>query len=493
MGPLATLLLLASTVVPSAANAPGPARAQATTIAPRHDGLPGFTALERSFHPPVDAEGRAWLVEVVAERPDGTGAPVATAAARRDGTWRHAKVPAGEPVRLRVRTEDGDTWWMSPEPFDPGGTPPEEAIDLGLVPVRGVARIGKQPLAGLATFTDGSGVKVSLVVDAEGRFDGALPRDGMWTARVRSVRAAFENEMEVEVPRPESAREGKALSAFVDVHFPDLAIRGEVLDEEGKPVEGFTLWICLAGTASLVPSTYEGSTFRYDRIAMGTAYDFFVTVPERSSGLHRIEVPPDDDPEYVRVVVRRWKPFRGHVVSAGGTPARDGYGFLATVPGNGLDRQWIVPRGLRAPVEGRVPERARHACVVFFPRGQALHVSRRNTEVDDHEILVRPDGGRLDLKTPVDPLRGAALFREGCAVRLGTLANSQGATSYRGDEGLEVSLPLVGPGAWSFCLVTPGELEDHVGGEPTFPFCAHGVLEPGGRLELRIPEAAPAP
>lgn len=449
--------------------------------------------LERTLEPPVDAKGRPWRVEVVAEGGAGKEPPLAAAGARPDGRWIHAGVPAGGAVRLRVRTEDGDTWWTSPEAFDPAAAPREETIALGLVPVRGVARVGKQPLPGLVAFTDASGAKVGLVANVNGRFEGALPRDGKWTVRAKSVRAAFEKEMEVEVPRPATTREGKALPTSVDVHFPDLAIRGEVVDEEGKPVEGFELRISVAGEANSVPWTYAGSTFRYDRIAVGTTYELYVTVPGRSSPVFRIEVPPDDDPEYLKAVVRKWRPFRGHVVSPESRPVRAAHGYLATVPGNGLDRAWIVPRGLRAPVEGRVPESARYACVVFFPRGGALHVSRHETEGDDHEIVVRPDGGRLDLTTPVDPLRVAALFHDGCAVRVGTLAKTQGATSYRGDEGLEVSLPLVEPGPWSLCLVTPGELETYVGDQPEFPVCAHGVLETGRSLELSVAELDDGP
>lgn len=469
------VLLLAGPTVEAPAAPPGPERT---------------VLLERTLRPPVDARGRPWRVEVL--RSDGAAPeePVASANAPRDGKWRHAKVPARSTVRLRVRTEDGDVWWASPVAFAPEDDGQEPAIDLGMVPVRGVARVGKQPLAGFVTFTDGSGAKVGLVVDADGRFEGALPRDGKWTVRAMSVRAAFEKEMEVEVPHPGTTREGGALPPFVDVHFPDLALRGEVVDEEGNPVEGFTLWIGLAGTAQSVPWTYEGSTFRYDRVALGTTYEFSIRAGELRSPHYRVEVPPDDDPEYVRAVVRKWKPFRGHVVSTAGRPFRDGFGHLSTLPGNGLDRTFIVPRGPRAPFGHAVPAEATHTCVVFFPRDFALHVSRLETEGDDHEIVVRPDGGRLELTTPVDPLRVATLFHGGCAVRLGTLATSQRATAERGDEGLEVSLPLVEPGPWSFCLVTPGELETYVGEAPAFPLCAHGVLEVGGTLALRVPEAS---
>ena len=454
-----------------------------------------FVTLERTLAPPLDAKGRPWVVEVVAEGGPEKEPPLVAAPAARDGRWLHARVPAGTAVRLRVRTEDGDTWWTSPEPFDPAEAPREGAIELRVVPVRGVARVGKQPLAGLATFTDGGGAKVGLAVDADGRFEGALPADGKWQVRAKSVRARFEKEMEVEVPRPETTRAGRSLPSFVDVHFPDLAIRGEVVDEEGRPVEGFTLWIGLDGLVNSIPWDYAGSSFRYDRVSLGTTYAFsvtvppsFLSVPKRWSASYQIEVPPDDDPEYVRVVVRKWRPFHGHVVSTAGRPVRTAHGYLATVPGNGLDRGWITPRGPRAPFEGRVPVEAKYTCVVLTPRDLAIQVSKHETEGDDHEIVVRPDGGRLELTTPVDPLRVATLFHEGCAVRLRTLEKTKGATSWRGDEGLEVSLPHVEPGPWSLCLLSPGEYEAYDGEAPVFPLCAHGVLEAGGRLELKIPE-----
>ena len=70
------------------------------------------------------------------------------------------------------------------------------------------------------------GAKVGLAVDADGRFEGALPADGKWQVRAKSVRARFEKEMEVEVPRPETTREGRSLPSFVDAEqFAEIQIK----------------------------------------------------------------------------------------------------------------------------------------------------------------------------------------------------------------------------------------------------------------------------
>lgn len=461
-------------------------------------GAPTFVFLERSLAPPVDGQGRPWRVEVVPEAGTAGEAgtakeaePVATATARADGTWRHAKVPGGLSVRLRVRTEDGDVWWISPEPFSTSDGERSDQIELGMIRVRGVARVGKQPLPGLVTLTGGSGLRVGLVAGVDGEFKGALPRAGSWSARVRSSKVAFDRTTAVEVEEPSARRSEKPASSFVDVHFPDRAIRGEVVDETGEPVERFTLAISEAGTTPRLEDG-EGGAFRYDRIATGTTYNVYVMVLWKSSPTYQVPVPEDDDPEFVKAVVGRRRGFRGHVVSADGLPVPGGRGSLATVPSGGLDRWWLFPKGARAAFTASVTEPAKFACVFLVSPGHAAHLSMREATLDDHEIVVTPTGGTLVLQTPVEPLRIPALFRNGCALRLTALASTSGAFVTDRGRILEVVSPPVEPGPWSLCLVTRGQLESYVGGEPAFPLCVGGVLAPGSRLELSLVGVEPA-
>ncbi|MHB8800096.1 MAG: hypothetical protein ACYDBY_16715 [Thermoanaerobaculia bacterium] len=448
----------------------------------------GFVALERVLAPPVDPQGRPWRVEVLPETADGPGRDaIAAAAARPDGTWRHVKVPSGVSARLRVSTEDGDVWWISPEPISTAEAAASDRIDLALVSVRGVARVGKQPLPGLVTFTDDSGLRVRFVSGVDGDFSGALPRAGSWSVRVRSSRVALDRTTTADVEEPSAQRGETPPPAFVDVRFPDRAIRGEVVDTEGKPVERFKLSIGEAGTATDWLEEFDGGVFRYDRIATGTAYRVTAVVPYRSSATYLVEVPEDDDPEYVRAVIGRRRELRGHVVSTTGRPVPDGWGTVSTVPSGGLDRSYFSPRGARAGFSAPVSSPTDFACIFLSSPGHAAHLSRRELTTDDHEIVVTPEGGTLDLAAPIEPLRIPALFRGGCALRLSRLSEMRGAIVDDRGRTLEVVSPPVEPGPWSLCLVTRGELESYKGGEPEFPGCVHGVLSAGGKLELSLP------
>lgn len=448
----------------------------------------GFVALERTLAPAVDARGRPWRVEVVPETADGPGGEgIAIAAARPDGTWRHAKVPSTVAARLRVSTEDGDVWWVSPEPFSTAEAERSGRIDLALVSVRGVARVGKQPLPGLVTFTDDAGLRVRFVSGVDGDFSGALPRAGNWSVRVRSSKVAFDRTRTAEVAEP-SARRGETPSpAFVDVRFPDRAIRGEVVDAEGSPVERFKLAIAEAGTATDSIEEFDGGAFRYDRIATGTTYRITAVVPYRSSATYLVRVPEDDDPEYVRAVIGQRREVRGHVVSTTGRPVPEGWGTVSTVPSGGLDRSWFTPRGSRAGFSAPVSSPTDFACIFLSSPGHAVHFSRQELTNDDHEIVVTPMGGTLVLSAPTEPLRIPALFRGGCALRLSRLSEMRGAIVDDRGGRIEVVSPPVEPGPWSLCLVTRGELESYKGGDPEYPACVHGVLAAGDSLELELP------
>lgn len=448
----------------------------------------GFVALERTLAPAVDARGRPWRVEVVPETADGPGGEgIVTAAARPDGTWRHARVPSPVAARLRVSTEDGDVWWVSPEPFSTAEAERSGRIDLALVSVRGVARVGKQPLPGLVTFTDDAGLRVRFVSGVDGDFSGALPRAGSWSVRVRSSRVALDRTRTAEVAEPSARRGETPPPAFVDVRFPDRAIRGEVVDAEGKPVERFKLSIGEAGTATDSIEEFDGGVFRYDRIATGTTYRVTAVVPYRSSATYLVRVPEDDDPEYVRAVIGQRREVRGHVVSTTGRPVPDGRGTFSTVPSGGLDRSWFTPRGSRAGFSAPISSPTDFACILLSSPGHAVHFSRQELTTDDHEIVVTPMGGTLVLSAPTEPLRIPALFRGGCALRLSRLSEMPGAIVDGRGGRIEVVSPPVEPGSWSLCLVTRGELESYKGGDPEYPACVHGVLAGGESLELALP------
>ena len=465
-----------------------PPRASAATPLVGDPEVSGFVALERVLAPSVDARGRPWRLEVVPETADDPGREgIVIATARPDGTWRHAKVPAGVSARLRVSTEEGDVWWVSPEPVSTAETEPSGRIDLALVSVRGVARVGKQPLPGLVTFTDDSGLRVRFVAGVDGDFSGALPRAGSWSVRVRSARVALDRTTTADVEEPFARRGETPPPVFVDVRFPDRAIRGEVVDSEGKPVERFKLSIGEAGTAADWLEDFDGGVFRYDRIATGTAYRVTAVVPYRSSATYHVWVPEDDDPEHVTAVIGQRRELRGHVVSTTGRPVPNGWGTVSTVPSGGLDRSYFSPRGARAEFSAVVSSPTDFACIFLSSPGHAAHLSRRELKTGDHEIVVTPVGGTLDLAAPIEPLRIPALFRGGCTLRLSRLAEVPGAIVDDRGRAFEVVSPPVEPGPWSLCLVTRGQLESYKGGEPEFPGCVHGVLSAGGELELSFP------
>lgn len=448
---------------------------------PDHASEPArFVVLERSLRPPVDARGRPWRVEVLRSDAAGPEEVVASANAHRDGRWRHAKVPAGSPIRLRVRTEDGDVWWISPLPFAPEGDGQEGAIDLGMVPVRGVARVGKQPLAGEVVFAREEGSVIHLVSNVEGELEGALPDTGPWTARVRSSAAAFDRSLEVEVPDPEPDA-----PSFVDIHFRDPALRGVVVDPKGNPVAGFTLAIREEGASTDTLEKFEGSTFRYERVGPGV-YRFRVRAPWKSSPTYRIRIPDDDDPDFVKAVLEPRKEFRGRVVSTAGTPLPGGWGLVNPDGSEGWSRDLVLPRGPLAEFHANLPERAARACIVLHPPGHAVRITTWPMTEEPHQFVVSAIGGVLVLDYPRLPDRVTVLVKDECFDFPASLVSRSGVDD-RGSYARVVSPPME-PGTYSLCSASTAELAAFRGNLAALPTCVHGALAPGGRLDLNLLE-----
>lgn len=448
-----------------------------------------FVLVERRLSPAVDARGRPWRVEVLRADPAGPEEILAVANARLDGWWRHARVPAAAPVRLRVCTEDGDVWWVSTVPFAPDGVERTGTIDLGMLPVLGIVRVGKQPLPGLVVFTDEVGSLVRFVSTIDGEFEGALPRAGTWTTQVKSSAATFDRSLEVEVREPETEA-----PSFVDVHFRDSALRGEVVDEKGNPADGFTLAISEVGASTETLEEYEGSTFRYERVAPG---HYFVRLfaPRKTSPTYAIEIPHDDDPDFIRAALDTRKEFRGRVVSPAGAPVSGGRGILTFDGDEGWTRPIVSPAGPRAAFRFSLPSSARWACLILHPPGHATTISSWPATDEEHRIVVSPVGGDLTLEAPREAGRMTLVFRNGCFDFVASLAQKQGAVNDDRGAYVRVALPAMEAGAYSLCNVTSKEKAAFPGGAPAFPRCVHGVLALGGRLELDLgkerPGAAP--
>lgn len=461
----AALLLLAAPQVAAGAPAPDP---------------PRYVRLERRLLPPRDALGRPWRVEVVRSDPASPEKVLASAGTDLDGTWLHARVPTRSPIRLRVVTEGGDVRWVSPVPFAPEGEGQEGAIELGMVPVRGVVRIGRQPLAGEVVFRDEEGLVVRLVSGADGTFEGALPRSGAWTAHVKSSAAALDRPLELEVPEPEPDA-----PAFVDVHFRDPALRGVVVDPKGKPVEGFTLVIREVGVSTETHEKFEGSTFRYERLGPGD-YHVRVQAPWKSSPTYAVRIPHDDDPDFVRVVLGPRREFRGRVVSSTGAPVPGGWGLVTPDGDEGWSRRQVHPHGPLAEFRATLPESALRACLVLHSPGHAVLIGPWSVTEEEQPIRVSPVGGTLVLESPRVPGRWTLLVRNGCfEFPAGLAGRAGGALDDRGSHVRVVSPPME-PGPYTLCSVSSAGHAALRAGAPAPRSCVHGELTPGGRLTLSL-------
>lgn len=409
---------------------------------------------------------------------------VAEGQATEEGSWNARNLASG-PYQLWVEDTAGARWVHQEVAVDPGAAPLEIAVPL--VEVRGRARVGKAPLAAALWFGDAARRRIRFDSDAEGRFDGFLPAEGIYQVRLESEAESLRMSLgEVEV----RVRPGKRV-ADVEIALPDTRLRGKVVDDAGRPVPGaaFTAMSLGERRAPHQGMTGEAGTFEVrglpeGRLALAASFE------ELESEWAEVALTEGQEGPEVQLTLRRQQPVRGRVTAAGnGIPGAR----ILPLPDFGA-----VPVLHAAPLatdatggfELRLPPGTPGLTLVVMAPGFALRLVRilATAPPDPLEIAVEPNGGDLILDLPSLPEPGApraprpVLLRDGLLVPwqlLGTWASFQGQPPA---DPTRLVVPQVEAGEYLLCPARAAADGGTAG-------CARGYLAPGGELHLRLPEA----
>jgi hypothetical protein len=408
---------------------------------------------------------------------------VAEGQAADDGTWTARNLAAGQ-HQLWVEDAAGDRWLHREVAVAPGAAPLEVAVPL--IEVRGRARVGKEPLVATLWFGDAARRRIRFDSDAEGRFDGFLPAEGIYHVRLESESDGLRLSLgEVEV----RVRPGKR-AADVEIALPDTRLRGKVVDDAGRPMPGaaFTAMSLGERRAPHQGTTGEAGTFEVrglpaGRLALSASFE------ELESEWAEVALPEGQEGPQVQLTLRRQQPVRGRVAAAGiGIPGAR----ILPLPDFGA-----VPVLHAAPLatdptggfELRLPPGAPGVTLVVMAPGFALRLVRilAAAPPDPLEIAVEPNGGVLVLDLPMPAEPGArrpppVLLRDGLLVPwplLGTWASFQGQPPA---DPSRLVVPQVEAGEYFLCPPRAAAGGGTAG-------CARGYLAPGGELHLRLPEA----
>ena len=387
--------------------------------------------------------------------------------------------------RFSVRDAAGAVW--ASQPLEVYGGENSVVVPLRGVRCHGVLRIGGRKTAGHLLLS-GEGRGTALAADAVGRFEGVVPGEGRYRARV-GLRGASLEAGEVQVPGP-----GEPCELAIDLAGTRLA--GTVVRADGAPVEGALItavWL-RDGTENARGCSDRTGTFVFSALRPGPWVLEATWRSQWSDPVH-VEVTGEERPAPVRLVLKDADEFSGRVVSSRGPLAG---ALLRAIPRR-ADMGSLHVTEARTDASGtftlRMMGRAPLVSVVVAAPGLGLQLFAGGPGRQLGDVVLSPDGGVLqvagDTSCPqLSCLAGVWLVRGTARWPLVALREVTAGPAAAG----EVALAPLAPGPWSVCWGDPVSLFSglEAGLPPPAEGCASGMLAPRGGLRLTVGGAAAA-
>ncbi len=441
--------------------------------------------VEIYVEPQLTPASAPWVIEVARLDDDSqTIAVFEDGVVSMGGWWRHDGVPPG---RYRVSLgPESRQWWFSEEiEIEQASSP--IYVEMPVVEVRGTVSLGDEPVEGELLFG-----AVALASDAEGRFEGFLPRPGSWRIKVSGSRPEVERSVEgirVE-PRP-----GKSY-AELEIVLPDTRLEGKVVDRRRLPVEG--AMVTAQSLDEIVPAvrvrTDPEGEFEVRALPEGLA----TVIAEADDGNERWYSPElevnleDGEAAKVQLVLRKEMRLRGRIVDGG-----------RGVPGARIKAEASHIRGLplfveHSDAEGRfevrLPGDTRDLTLSVGAAGFGFRLLRVQADPDQPLVVpLSPAAGTLVVETP-ELEHGAwdapriFILHQGAVESLGYLAAWARFQQEPRTEPGRLVIPSMAPGEYSACLID--YKHRFLAGNEGAGTCVHGFLADYGELSLTLPAAA---
>jgi Carboxypeptidase regulatory-like domain len=234
--------------------------------------------------------------------------------ASEEGVLRFPALAPG-PYEIQVNTAQGTRWAFEEVEVRPGMAP--HVVELPLLEVEGEVLLGSEPLRSQVWFGGVFGaVRVPIETDEEGRFTTFVPqRDEPWRVEVVNVGA----QIHATFPGVEVKKAPGQPAARVRLAVPDTAVRGEVVDEAGKPAAA-RIRAVGPGTPPNVSSGEDGA-FELRGLAPGD-WQLEASAGSREAGRQSapvtVQVAEDRPVESLRLVLRPQVELAGQVVGPAG-------------------------------------------------------------------------------------------------------------------------------------------------------------------------------
>lgn len=444
--------------------------------------------LRLSIQPPFDPFGMDWTVRFHRVEAPGRHSPQPAAEAMAAAGFVSGVTLAPGAYRVRVLDSRGGRLAEERVEHEPGGE--LHTIVVEAVRLRGTVFLGEEPLVARLTFQGPSGA-IEMESDAEGRFEGTLPRGGRWDVAVEAPIPPVEWRRMVEV----EAASGLAL---LELELPDTVVEGVVVDEDGRPRPGARVTLHQPLQSESVATTRESDAegrFLFHGLGEGTYQAVAQEGTDLASLPLAIDVSENDPAADLRLVLQRRPVLRGRLISPAGETLPGVWVVAVAYSADG--RLLFDPIGETESTDaaGRLeislpPHTALVRLTALAPGFALRRWSLRPGDAGD--LTVQPSGGTLIVELPaalaeVDwkgPLRPMLFDGDGYPLALPQLAQWGQANGVDfAMSSSRLTVPALGAGTYRLCW-TRGEDLARIG--TPVAGCAAGTLSAGGALTLRL-------
>lgn len=439
-------------------------------------------ALQVELNPPLDLQGKPWRVELLEKSEIGTNLmePVAKSTADEAGLFEQRGLAPGSYVLLILDSRDNRQLYRE-FPLRGDLVLP---LELPLVWVEGMARIGDEPLAAELFFGGLFGAeRVILASDEEGSFAGTLPREGPWEVHIRAEHPQIERSLaDVEVRR----KKGDPV-AEVMLELPATELVGDVFGAGGAVDEALVRVIDTDNGWEVTTSTGVDGSFVFHGLPDHRVI-VFAENSHASSEQISLTLSADLRSPRLHLTLKDNKELVGRVMASGtGVPAARVFG-RAYENGKILLESVVGKTDIDGSFRLLIPANSQRLDLTVFAPGYSLGiVPAVPFESDEILILeVDPFGGDIvfELAEPIDWADDKALAPtlvvNGVEIMPWTLRRW---AKINGEENVadprRFVVPAMPTGSYTACrsrqILLPEPLEPN-------PDCSGGYLAPGGSL-----------
>lgn len=420
--------------------------------------------LEVLAQPPVAPGGQPWQLELM--RPDDRAEYDETVVAGKlaiDGTWSRRGLQPGD-YRVRIRDLAGSKWQEEEIHVD-GDT--QVIFEMDLITVEGSLTLAGKGVDGVLWFGGRSAAqRIRVDTDSQGRFTGYLPHEGDWKLDLESHGTVVAHDPVEVKPLAKGSR------VRIDVEFPNTLLAGQVVDEQGKPVDGAEVIVLLLDNArrrrEAQVMTERDGLFRARGVTPGQL-TVQARAGDRQSDFHTVQVYEDMEAPRMILVVAEMRDLRGVVYSRGAAVGGARVIALSGGGAGGIRTTTDAVTGADGAFHLRVPPQPVHLLVAA--PGLPLTIVPERAANEIMMVLLDDDGGELvldisDVAPGTAGLAQARLLADGASVSLADLARTPTAELVEAT----IRVPSIAAGRYGFCL--------------TATQCVSGIVSPGASVTL---------